>query len=372
MRRFTKKEKFLRILNKDKYYCGDASFTRRLYRKFLTIVRDTGGCNATALFDCNTVRNKLFFINRGFSEAAATSHIQKIQSRGYKFRSKESVDIANIKRKQTFSLKSEQEIEDINRRRGLGYSPEYIASKYNISLEAANKRIQARKEKKANSHRVFLKENGGYKKEWSCRCVEFWLKRGYTEEEARAELKFKFDTRSLESISARLNVDIDTARKIQRDVSEKYRATFNSKTDEEKRDIILRRTKGFKTYSKSSLRFFKKLQSKCDNLDITWLYGESEYFLWDRSGKKNKLFFYDLTLPEINLIIEYNGIIFHPREKDTWATTVEESISKDLLKENLAISNGFKIYYVWDNEDEQLALKRIESIVLKEHDNRKN
>jgi hypothetical protein len=370
-RKFTKRQKFLKILKKDKYYRGDVKFTINLYKKFLRIYKECGRVNASTLFECNTVRNIDFFKARGFNDEDAKKALKNIQGRGYDKRSKASVEISNLKRKNTLSKKTKEEINIINSKKGKGYCPDYISKKYNITVEEAIQKIDQRKIQKVKSFNTFLKKSGGYKREWSSRCAEFWTSRGYTLEEAKQAIKHRSDTRSLRSIASRLNISLDEAKKIQHEVANKCRETYNAKTNEERRDILIKRTKNSKKFSKRATIFFDRLYKDLIDLNLTWLYKENEYFLWGKDNNgKNRIYFYDLTIPEINIIIEYNGIIYHPREKDTWITTVEESIKKDNIKKQIAENNNYKLFYVWDNENEEVALSKIKAIIIEEYDNR--
>jgi hypothetical protein len=371
-RKLTKREKFLKIIERDKYYRGDSKFTVKLYKKFLLHYKKYGTCTSTALFECVTVRNRLFFINRGYTNAEAIAAVQQIQSRGYNARDHTKVMQSNVKRALTLDKKSLEEKERIKKLKGLGYSKEHISLKYNISLDEADRLIQERKIQKVDSYKHHLKQVGGYKREWSCRCAEFWIKRGFSEDEAKEIISRRSDSRSLHSIVNRLGVSLKEAKEIQKDVSRKCRDTFNNRTEEEKREIVVRRTKHFKRYSRASVEFFELLMRDLRHLNLTWLYGENEYFLWDKDHENKKIYFYDLTLPEINTIIEYNGVIFHPRVQDTWAITVAESVAKDNIKEKLAEAYNFKVYYVWENEDKSIALERIQSIIKQKYDSRAN
>ena len=56
-------------------------------------------------------------------------------------------------------------------------------------------------------------------------------------------------------------------------------------------------------------------------------------------------------------IIEFNGEHFHPHEKHDINfknpfnnITSEAAWEKDRLKEQCALDNGYKIYYIWENE----------------------
>lgn len=373
-RKLSKKERFLRLINRDKHYRGDRDYTISLYKRFLKIYKQKGSCSSTDLFIYSSVRKKEFFISRGYEELEAKKKVQSIQSRGFNNRDYEKVIKSNEKRKKTLSAKTLEEIQEINRKKSKGYSPEYISEKYNITIGEAIERIEKRKQKKVESYKRFLDNNGGYKKEWSCRCAEFWAKRGYSNEEIEDALKYKFDTRSIESLCIRYNISEQEAIKKQKEIAEKCRNTFSQRPEHEQKEIIISRTKNFKRYSLKSYNFFEELNCRLldQQYNVTLLYGDSEYFLWDMCEDNKKIYFYDCTIPEINLIIEYNGIIFHPREKDTWACTVEESVNKDNRKKIIAEKNNYEVVYVWEDEEKNIALERIVNIIKQRYDNQTN
>ena len=66
-------------------------------------------------------------------------------------------------------------------------------------------------------------------------------------------------------------------------------------------------------------------------------------------------FFYDLTFPELSIIIEYHGWYWHPREgdyewKNIFGATYETKFPYDKFKKELAISNGFEHLEIWSDE----------------------
>lgn len=112
------------------------------------------------------------------------------------------------------------------------------------------------------------------------------------------------------------------------------------------------------------------LESGYSDSDIYIGYNnKKEYFLFDKDTKK--IYFYDFTILSKKIIIEYNGIKFHPnpnslskKDWDNWrclysnldANTCHK---KDLLKEKLALDNGFKYIVIWSDEDNKNILNRI-------------
>lgn len=86
----------------------------------------------------------------------------------------------------------------------------------------------------------------------------------------------------------------------------------------------------------------------CSNINREWFIKEAD-----------SIFFYDLTFPDINLIVEYQGIAYHPKSlDDNWKApflsmgSKEDVWYKDRLKESLAIKKGFKIIYIWSDDVE--------------------
>lgn len=120
--------------------------------------------------------------------------------------------------------------------------------------------------------------------------------------------------------------------------------------------------------SKESIKLFKPIideLSKIENICI--YYGDkennkNEYFLYDKENKK--YYFYDLTIlyNDIKLIVEYNGVKFHPNKEkltsEEWTNwrclfteqTADDKYKMDLSKKELAIQNEFKYLEVWSSE----------------------
>lgn len=120
--------------------------------------------------------------------------------------------------------------------------------------------------------------------------------------------------------------------------------------------------------SKESIKLFKPIideLSKIENICIYYGDKESnknEYFLYDKENKK--YYFYDLTIlyNDIRLIVEYNGVKFHPNKEkltteewNNWRClfteqTADDKYKTDLSKKELAIQNGFKYLEVWSSD----------------------
>jgi very-short-patch-repair endonuclease len=88
--------------------------------------------------------------------------------------------------------------------------------------------------------------------------------------------------------------------------------------------------------------------------DIYIGYNEkNEYFLRD----DDNIFFYDFTIISKKIIIEYNGVAFHPKtENSKWSNpfnsiSAYDAYNKQSIKKKLAEDSGFSILEIWSDED---------------------
>jgi len=111
--------------------------------------------------------------------------------------------------------------------------------------------------------------------------------------------------------------------------------------------------------SKESVLVFSKLYNLLDKLGIDYndIYiGEgnrNEYFI--RDG--NNIYFYDFVIKSKKIIIEYNGVAFHPKYENIETfkpimteLTALELYNKQKYKIDLAKQNGFKVLEIWSDD----------------------
>jgi very-short-patch-repair endonuclease len=89
--------------------------------------------------------------------------------------------------------------------------------------------------------------------------------------------------------------------------------------------------------------------------------GSNEYFIRD----SNRIFFYDFTIKSKKIIIEFNGIMFHPKnEKSEWynpldkTITTKEAYDRQKYKLDLAKKEGFSVLEIWSDESESQNLDK--------------
>lgn len=236
--------------------------------------------------------------------------------------------------------------------------------------------------------------------------IEYWLERGFSEEEAKIKLSERQSTFSLDKciskfgeingrirwqerqnlwqITLQSNPNINEINK--RKDSSSFEWALNKCNGDIDLAIKLRNNRIIErcknTYSKESILFFQDLYDFCLNLGIhkdSIYWKETEYFIVD---KKSKTYFYDFTLKDLHIIIEYNGVAFHPKHPDQyWKSifsnqTAKEKYEYDQLKNNVAKSKGFNLIEVWNDEDlivKQNELKfLIETTLRRKKESEKN
>jgi very-short-patch-repair endonuclease len=99
--------------------------------------------------------------------------------------------------------------------------------------------------------------------------------------------------------------------------------------------------------------------------------GSREWFLTFNQPKSG-IRFYDFTINELKIIIEYNGIAFHPREfdfewKSAYGKLYEESYNRDLEKLQLAESYGYEVIYVWSDEDLKESVQELTNYIFNKY-----
>ena len=96
-----------------------------------------------------------------------------------------------------------------------------------------------------------------------------------------------------------------------------------------------------KSYSKGELELYNKLSSIFENV-------EHQFTV------KNYHRVYDIYIPRLNLIVEYDGDYWH-----------KDSLEKDLRDTNKAIKRGHKIFRYWESTVKEQGLDKIVEDIVK-------
>lgn len=76
----------------------------------------------------------------------------------------------------------------------------------------------------------------------------------------------------------------------------------------------------------------------------------------------NKSYFYDFCLKPLKIIVEYNGIYFHPRNREDWRRkdlTFDEALAKDLRKISFIEDLGYKVFVIWEDDDIEIKINEV-------------
>lgn len=228
--------------------------------------------------------------------------------------------------------------------------------------------------------------------------IEYYISKGYSIEESKVLLKNRQITFSLEKLKQKF--DSETAYELWMDRQQRWQTTINNKSASELEQINQRKAVTLKNLqmkygsecgeqkylsiienrkthtSKEALTFFDRLLTCIEFDEEAYWCGsldKSEYFLFDSNSKK--FYFYDFTLKNRKIIIEYHGESFHPRKEkltdNEWKTwkvpfTNESAESKfefDRQKNNFAKSNGFEVIEVWSSDSFEESLSKIVKLI---------
>ena len=268
-----------------------------------------------------------------------------------------------------------------------------------FSNEEAILKIKEFQSAQSNKYKAKRKENPDkYKASFNTN-VEYYLKQGLSEEEAIVKLAERQSTFSLQNCIDKYGEKLGTERFTKRQ-NLWQKSLYIGKTEEEikhmhakhdcvsvnyfikkghslsesellNKDAVLKRMINFSRASKESLKvliplYKQLLKTGYSDTDIFFGYKDKkEWYIW--SNSENRIFFYDFCIRSKKIIIEFQGSKFH-FNKDThdssWVSlysnqTPEESLEFDENKRKLAEKNGFSVLYVWDTENIDEALHRL-------------
>ncbi len=277
--------------------------------------------------------------------------------RGYS--EEEAVEVVKIKQEQNSAKRTEESILKSSWRR-----KEYWIERGYTEKEAVE---QISKKQKTFSLDICIEKYGeeeGYLV-WKTR-QEKW-KKSLNKNNDMEVVNSKKDSSSFEWALRKCDGDYELAKKIYEERSLKkdsssfewalrkcdgdYELAQNLYSKRHNRKLV-----NLKWYSKESIKFLQELYNYCIALgmystEIFWK--ENEFVL--RRGRFG-FYSYDFTLISLNMIIEYHGKAFHPKNIDEeWShpfgkSTKEECLEYDRQKKEFAKNNGFLYYEVWSDE----------------------
>ncbi len=253
---------------------------------------------------------------------------------------------------------SNPNIQTINYNKGKLLRYEYYLDKVNedtgklYTVEEAKEKVKNRQRKGAK----IISEQRKGKKGVTCRSVEYWKNKEFTEEEAKEKVREIQSTNNIQTYIKKYGEQEGIQKWIER----------NKKWGEQMQKKKMEIGHVGSAQSKSANELFSKVIDKLNEENIIFkkiYYGEKEFAKWDKENKR--VYFYDFVIPEISLCVEYNGIHFHPKEGDVnWkglfsGISYEEKLKYDKQKIKTIEDCGFKTLIVWEDEDVKTCVDKI-------------
>lgn len=260
---------------------------------------------------------------------------------------------------------------------------EFLMYKYglneNDAIKLMNSRAEDRGEKIKNGLNKCFEKNENFFKEKSRQCVESWLKKGYTQEDAEIEVKKSFDDIHIKTWKKRreypeLYQDVNTAQigywlkkgyteeESKKKISERQ-TTFSLQICIDKygkkigKEVWLnRQIKWIENYKKSN---FSKVSQKLFWSIYEFVKEDEIYFATlkngqkDDSGKNNEFrlkldtcaVIPDFFIKNKNKILEFDGTYYHRRNS--------ENKTREKERDEAIIRNGYRIFHVKENDYKQ-------------------
>ena len=175
---------------------------------------------------------------------------------------------------------------------------------------------------------------------------EYWIKKGYSDVEAKIKVRERQTTFSLEKCVEKYGETKGKA--VWEKRQKKWQNTLNSKSDAEIADINKRKTKNIVNRKVSNAE--KEIKTILEERGYAVI---SQFYL---KNEKNG-YYYDIKVG--NKIIEYNGDFWHANplfyKHDEIMNfykkvTASEKWEQDRQKINMARSNGYEVMVVWEND----------------------
>lgn len=250
-------------------------------------------------------------------------------------------------------------------RKNSRYCEEFWIKK-GYSLEESKEKAKFEIEKNRNILKKIIKENPEYMRGKTWTSKDYWVKKGYTLEEAESTVSEKQSTFSLrkciEKYGEEKGIEVWKSRQ------EKWIKMLDSKSDEEKMEILRKKTFANKAYSKISQElFFSIIENEMVDKKNAFFYLLNEEKILEH-GK-------DIFKPDFiynNKIIEFFGNYWHANPKfysnfekkirrGTKNYSVESIWKIDEYRLNFFKKNGYEVLVIWEEDyrkDKKTTIKK--------------
>jgi hypothetical protein len=193
-------------------------------------------------------------------------------------------------------------------------------------------------------------------------CIDYWLNKGYTKEEADILRRKYLVLNDEDSMIARYGPEKGSIL-----YKERVRK-FKESTEKNRKN---RKSAGY--VSKESKSFFVKLYKFCrksgiEKNDIYFGIDGSKEFFIRKPGSKNSGRFFDFAIPKINLVVEYNGVFWHPRNEEEWRNPwilFDDAMLIETEKADMCKARGYSLFTIWSDDDKISKLNELQNEIRK-------
>jgi len=184
--------------------------------------------------------------------------------------------------------------------------------------------------------------------------IEYYLKRGYCEEEAKLVISERQSTFSLEKCIEKHGEE--EGKKVWEERQRKWMDNLNSKSEEEKIEIKRKKLFNNSGYSKVSQDLFWRIYDNYQDHDIKFEELNSEVIRYDKFTKRHyKYDFVDFTNKKC---IEFNGDYWHCNPvkynegyiHPIMNLSAKQIWDRDNIKNSWLENRGYKILTIWESE----------------------
>lgn len=269
---------------------------------------------------------------KGYSQDEIKKIVTSSINKGISTLKKRS-DYLDIVKKRNRGLTKHRYTNIINPETGILYTPSESEKKYKEDQRKASKSAQLNRKPESYNTKI-----------------EYYLAKGLSLEDASAALFERQIKNGLNYYINKYGIEKGTLKYEERILKYgKQIKTLRSEFPEKWRTSN-------KRYSDSSKRFFDSLINEVDYLKtLTLYYANNEHCIYDTLNKK--IYFYDFYIKELNIIIEYHGIVWHPRKRiqEGWVhpytkETSEKYYDLDIHKKLLANTVGIDVITIFEDE----------------------
>ncbi len=184
--------------------------------------------------------------------------------------------------------------------------------------------------------------------------IEYYTSRGYSEEEGKkiiSEIQNRF---SLEKCISKYGKEMGES--VWRERQEKWMKTLDSKPLEEKIEINRKKILNNSGYSKISQRLFWDIHSKFENNNVKFEELNGEVVLYDIS--KNQHYRYDYVDFTSKRIVEFNGDFWHcnpSKYNEDYHHKIMKSSAKSIWEKDknkikLMTDKGYDVLVIWESD----------------------